>query len=148
MIRPDLAERERRRSDPPSRRRSFSRFTVAGCARGRRQRATALLERRSLALSPPLDRDDRSPRDLCVHPRFNQPSAWAVKSAGLAIVSSRLIGDDGARPEVGWVRLADLLLHWIRDLSRVPGRDGAGAIPQRPPRRVLLSDVDERALGF
>jgi Arm DNA-binding domain len=25
---------------------------------------------------------------------------------------------------------------------------GGGAIPQRPPRRVLLSDVDKRALGF
>jgi hypothetical protein len=45
------------------------------------------------------------PADLYVGPRFNQPSAWAVKSAGLAIVSSRLIGDDGARPEVGWVPL-------------------------------------------
>ena len=33
MIRPDLAERERRRDDPPTRRRSFPRFTAAGCAR-------------------------------------------------------------------------------------------------------------------
>ena len=28
-----------------------------------------------------------------------------MKSAGLGIVSSRLIEDDGARPEVGWVPL-------------------------------------------
>jgi hypothetical protein len=61
---------------------------------------------RSLALSPPLDRDDACPADLYVGPRFNQPSAWAMKSTGLAIVSSRLIGDDRARPEVGWVPLA------------------------------------------
>jgi hypothetical protein len=45
------------------------------------------------------------PADLYLGPRFNQPSAWAMKFAGLAIVSSRLIGDDGARPEVGWVPL-------------------------------------------
>ena len=45
------------------------------------------------------------PADLCVGPRFNQPSAWAMKSAWLAIVSPVPIGDDGARPEVGWVPL-------------------------------------------
>jgi len=35
-----------------------------------------------------------------------------MKSAGLAIVSNRLIGDDGARPEVGWVPLAMPELSW------------------------------------
>jgi len=29
-----------------------------------------------------------------------------MKSAGLGIVANGLIGDDGARPEVGWVPLA------------------------------------------
>ena len=46
------------------------------------------------------------PVDLYVGLRFNQPSAWAMKSAGLGIVANGLIGDDGARPEVGWVPLA------------------------------------------
>jgi hypothetical protein len=50
--------------------------------------------------------------DLYVGPHFNQPSAWAMKSAGLAIVSNRLIGDDGARPEVGWVPLDEPELRW------------------------------------
>jgi len=45
-----------------------------------------------------------SPADHCVGPRFNQPSAWAMKFVGLGIVSNRLIGDDGARPEVGGCR--------------------------------------------
>jgi hypothetical protein len=47
------------------------------------------------------------PADLYDVPRINQPSAWAMKSAGLAIVSNRLIGDGGARPEVGSVPLTD-----------------------------------------
>jgi len=55
MIRSDVAERERRRGDPPTRRRSFPRFSAADCARGRSLRTTAPLERRSLALSPPPD---------------------------------------------------------------------------------------------
>ena len=40
--------------------------------------------------------------DLYVGARFNQPSPWAMGSPGLGIVSNRPIGDDGARPEVGW----------------------------------------------
>jgi hypothetical protein len=70
--------------------------------RGRRQKATAPLERRSLAVSPPRNRSDRLPRYVGL--RFNQPSAWAMKSVGLGIVANRLIGDDGARPEVGGCR--------------------------------------------
>jgi len=52
------------------------------------------------------------PADLYVGARFNQPSAWAVKSAGLGIVANRLIGDDGARAEVGWQPLAMPDLSW------------------------------------
>jgi hypothetical protein len=78
-------------------------FQLRAVTRGRRQRATAPLERRSLAVPPPRDRSDRLPRYVGL--RFNQRSAWAMKSAGLAIVSNRLLGDDGVRPEVGWVPL-------------------------------------------
>ena len=46
------------------------------------------------------------PADLYVGARFNQPSSWAMGSPGLGIVSNRLIGDDGARPEAGWVPVA------------------------------------------
>ena len=74
--------------------------------RGRRQKATAPLERRPLALSRRMTERTARLADLCVGPRFNQPSTWAMKSAGLGIVANRLIGDDGARPEVGWVPLA------------------------------------------
>jgi hypothetical protein len=35
-----------------------------------------------------------------------------VKSAGLGIVANRLIGDDGARAEVGWQPLAMPDLSW------------------------------------
>lgn len=99
ITRPGLAERGSAEVIPqpggaPSP--AFQQWTVM---RGGSLRTTAPLERRSLALSPPLDRDDRLPADLYVGPRFNQPSAWAVKSAGL--------GDDGARPEVGWVPLTN-----------------------------------------
>jgi hypothetical protein len=59
------------------------------------------LERRSLVLSPPVDRDDRFPADLNVGPRFNQPSAWAMKSVELGIVSPA-DWDEGERPAVGW----------------------------------------------
>jgi hypothetical protein len=47
------------------------------------------------------------PADHCVGLRFDQPSAWAVKSAGLGIVANRLIGEDGMRLEVGGFRLGD-----------------------------------------
>jgi hypothetical protein len=63
------------------------------------------LERRSLVLSHRLIETTACPADLYVGPRFNQPSAWAMKSAGLGIVSNRLIGGYGARPEVGWAPL-------------------------------------------
>jgi hypothetical protein len=38
-------------------------------------------------------------------PRLDRNDAFGLgmKSAGLAIVTIRPIGDDGARPEVGWV---------------------------------------------
>jgi hypothetical protein len=36
------------------------------------------------------------PADHCVGLRFDQPSAWAMKSAGLGVVANGLIGDDGA----------------------------------------------------
>jgi hypothetical protein len=52
------------------------------------------------------------PADLYVGLRINQPSAWAMKSSGLGIVSNRLIGDDGARPEVGWQPLSMPDLSW------------------------------------
>ena len=50
--------------------------------------------------------------DLYVGPRFNQFSAWAVKSAELR--------DDGARPEVGWEPLEVdeqliSLFPWVRE---------------------------------
>jgi hypothetical protein len=80
-------------------------FAVAGCARGRRQRATAPLERRLLALPPPLDRNDDLPR------RSQRPSTLQsafglgneVRRAPHRLI--RADGDDGARPEVGWVPL-------------------------------------------
>ena len=72
---------------------------LSATPRERRQRATALLERRSLALPATAG----CPADLYVGPRFNEPWAWAAKSAGLGIVSNRLIGD-GARPGVGGSR--------------------------------------------
>jgi hypothetical protein len=50
----------------------------------------------SLALPAPPIETTACPADLYVGARFNQPSAWAMKSAGLGIVSNRLIGDDGA----------------------------------------------------
>jgi hypothetical protein len=59
MIRPGLAERERGFEVIPQPGAALS--SAAACARGRRQRTTAPLERRSLALSPPLDRNDRLP---------------------------------------------------------------------------------------
>jgi hypothetical protein len=57
------------------------------------------------------------PSDLYVGPRFNEPSAWAVKSAGLDIVANRLIGDDGMRLEVGvfrwrWTRSSVSFFPW------------------------------------
>jgi hypothetical protein len=41
-----------------------------------------------------------------------------MKSAGLGIVSNRLIGVDGARPEVGWVPVA---LHAVARRLQSPG---------------------------
>jgi hypothetical protein len=61
MTRPGHAKRSGVEVIPPTRRRSFPRLSVAGCARGRRQKATAPLERRSLAVSPPLHRNYRPP---------------------------------------------------------------------------------------
>jgi hypothetical protein len=63
----------------------------------RRQRATAPSVRGSVALSPSLDRNDRRPS------RSTLQSAFALGYE----VSNRLIGDDGAQPEVGWVPLAE-----------------------------------------
>jgi hypothetical protein len=61
---------------------------------------------RSLAVSPPLDRDDHSPRRSLRRSTLQSAFAWAMKSAGLGIVSNRPVEDNGARPEVGWVPLA------------------------------------------
>jgi hypothetical protein len=98
-IGPGLAERERRRDDPPTWRRFFA--GRPGHRAVTRELRTASDYRREAPLTPPcllhLTETTAYPADLYVGPRFNQPSAWAVKSAGL--------GDDGARPEVGWVPL-------------------------------------------
>jgi hypothetical protein len=48
--------------------------------RGRRQKATTPLERRPLALSRRMTETTACPVDLYVGLRFNQPSAWAMKS--------------------------------------------------------------------
>jgi hypothetical protein len=111
MIRPDLAERERRRGDPPTWRRSLPRLTVAAFARGRSLRTTATLERRSLALSPPLDRNDRCPPiSASVHASISLRSGQR-NTPGLGIVSNRLIGDDGATKSAkGLQRIYSLIL--------------------------------------
>src|ERR1700726_5016352 len=80
---------------PPTRRRSFPRLSVAGCARGRVRDNRAI----GTALTgpvPPHDRNDRLPRRSVRRSTLQSRSAWAMKSAGLGIVANGLIGDDGA----------------------------------------------------
>jgi hypothetical protein len=89
---------------PPTRRRSFRRLSVAGCdaqtaPEGNRAIGTALIGPVSAA-SP--KRPPAPPISTSVHASISlRPGP-----TGLGIVSNRLIGDDGARPEVGWVPLA------------------------------------------
>jgi len=87
MTRPGHAERRGVEVIPPTRHRSFPRLSVAGCARGRRQKATAPLERRSLAVSPPLHRNHRPP--LLPHPAGEAVSPW-IGRWGAA--KSRILG--------------------------------------------------------
>jgi hypothetical protein len=62
IIRPDLAERERRRDDPPTRRRSFPEMPgYRPVTRVQQRIGTTSAERRSRALPPPLDRHHGSP---------------------------------------------------------------------------------------
>ena len=72
------------------------------------------------------------PADPYVGLRFNQPSAWAMGSPGLGIVSNRLIGDDGARPEVGWVPR-----RWTNAQFRFSPRKAYGIVPLGSGTAVL-----------
>jgi hypothetical protein len=88
------SQAERRRDDPPTRRHSFPRFTVADCdgARGQPRHWNGA----SLPLRAPLDRNDRLP---CRSLRWSTlQSAFGLGNGplGLGIVANGLIGDDGA----------------------------------------------------
>jgi len=64
------------------------------------------LEQRSLAVSPPRDRSDRLPRRSVRRRTLQSAFVLGNGVARARYRLKRLIGDDGARPEVGWVPVA------------------------------------------
>ena len=74
------------------------------------------------------------PADLCVGPRFNQPLAWAMKSAWLAIVSPCRSAMTGRGPRWGGFR-------WRWMSARSFGRavePFTSEKPLRQPERLLV----------
>jgi hypothetical protein len=64
------------------------------------------LERRSLVLFLPLDRNDRLPASISTTVQVPISFGLGNEVRGAWHRRNRLIGDDGARPDVGWVPLA------------------------------------------